>query len=301
MAKKIKKINKSKKIKNNKGKNNKIIKKRIIESRIPQIFFNKINLQLTDIQIKIISHVKENESNLNYFYRDEKNVKLNKEIIEKVKDSCLCRVSDEFGSAVCINNKGYILTCSHAAPPFEYEKSKESLYIFPNGDLVKTLTIEKDEKLDLALLKIIEIYENEKYFKIEKIPEKKFLYSKIKVTPKKENEKVGEKIFCIGNPCFAMYDDYGKFEKNKYKPFWVTFGKIKGYIGDAIYCKKELGPLIHNCWTYWGHSGAPIFNKYGEIVGMHNSWNDKNGDRHGLSLLGIHKFISKFDFLNKCK
>ena len=194
-----------------------------------------------------------------------------------------------------------ILTCSHATPPFEEEESKESLYIFPNGDLVKTLTIEKDEKLDLALLKIIEIYENERYFKIEEIPEKKFIYSKIKVTPKKENEKVGEKIFCIGNPCFAMYDDYGKFEKNKYKPFWVTFGKIKGYIGDAIYCKKELGPLIHNCWTYWGHSGAPIFNKYGEIVGMHNSWNDKNGDRHGLSLLGIHKFISKFDFLNKCK
>lgn len=301
MAKKTKKVISKKIIKKVRGKIKQITIKRTIDSRNNKIFTNKKCLQLTDIQIKIINHVKKNKSNLKYFYKDEKNVKLNKEILEKVKNSCLCRVSDEFGAAVCINNNGYILTCSHAAPPFENEKSKESIYIFPNGDLVKTLTLEKDEKLDLALLKIIEIYENDNFIKIEKMPEKKFIYSKIKISSREENEKIGEKVFCIGNPCFTMYDDYGKLEKNNYQPFWITFGKIKGYIGNGIYCKKELGPLIHNCWTYWGHSGAPIFNNNGEIVGMHNSWNDKNLDRHGNSLLGITKFISKFGFLNKFK
>ena len=61
-------------------------------------------------------------------------MKLYKEILEKVKGSCLCRISDEFGTAVCINKNGYILTCSHAAPPFEDEKNKESIYIFPDGN-----------------------------------------------------------------------------------------------------------------------------------------------------------------------
>ena len=94
-----------------------------------------------------------------------------------------------------------------------------------------------------------------------------------------------------------MIDDCGYLEKNEYKPFWISFGKIKGYMNDSVYCKNDLGPLIHNCWTYWGHSGAPIFNFNGELVGMHNSWNEKNADRHGISLLGIIQFLSKFDFL----
>ena len=44
-------------------------------------------------------------------------------------------------------------------PPFEDDKNKESLYIFPNGEIIKALALEKDDQLDLALLKIIEIYE----------------------------------------------------------------------------------------------------------------------------------------------
>ena len=252
---------------------------------------------LTNIETKIINYVKGNISNLHYYNSDIKFIKSNIESIEKVKGSCLCRISDEFGTAVCINEKGYILTCSHAVPPFEDDKNKECLYIFPNGEIVKTLTLEKDNQLDLALLKITEVYQNEKFIKIEKIPEKKFIYSKIKPTLNKKNEKIGENVFCIGNPCFAMYDDDGKLEKHNYKPFWISFGKIKGYLKDGVYCKNDLGPLIHDCWTYWGHSGAPIFNCNGEIVGMHNSWNEKNADRHGNSLLGIDKFISKFSFL----
>jgi hypothetical protein len=290
-TKKIKENNNSKKINNKKS----TIKKKKIILSIPKNKSNKKKLQLTDIQTKIISNIKSNKSLLNYYYEDIKKIKLNKEIIEKVKESCLCRISDEFGTAVCINEKGYILTCSHAVPPFEDDKTKESLYIFPNGEIVKTLTLEKDNKIDLALLKIIEIYENGNFIKISKFPEKKFIYSKIKEL-KEENEKIGENIFCIGNPCFTMYNDNNKLEKNNYKPFWISFGKIKGYLKDKIYCKNELGPLIHNCWTYWGHSGAPIFNFDGELIGMHNSWNEKNADRHGNSLLGINKFLSKFDF-----
>jgi len=258
-------------------------------------------LNLTKIQKKIISYVKNNSSSLNYHEHSLKNINTNKDLIQKIKSSCLCQVSDFFGSAVCINEKGYILTCAHAAPPFEDDNTKESLYIFPSGQIIKAITIDKDEKIDLALLKISEVYQNKKFIKINENKGKKnlykFPYAKINKAENGLNPKKNEKIFCIGNPGFTMIDDDGYLEHNEYKPFWISFGKIKGYLRDQIYCKNDLGPLIHNCWTYWGHSGAPLFNYEGELIGMHNSWNEKNADRHGNSLLGIIKFLEKFQFL----
>ena len=262
-----------------------------------KVFKKPSKLSLTKIQKKIISYVQQSNSLLNNSYSSERLIKSKKDKIQKIIPSCLCQISDYFGSGVCINKKGYILTCAHAAPPYEDDNTKESLYIFPSGEIIKALTIDKDEKLDLALLKIVEIYKNKKFIKINQ--KNIFPYAKIKTPENNQNEKIRKNIFCIGNPCFTMNDDEGKIENNEYKPFWISFGKIKGYLRDPIYCKNDLGPLIHNCWTYWGHSGAPLFNLEGELIGMHNSWNEKNGDRHGNSLLGINKFLTKNNFLNE--
>ena len=255
----------------------------------------KNTIQFTKIQKRIISLVKRNKSQLNYYESDERMISKNKDLISKIKNSVLCQVSDEFGTAICINEKGYLLTCAHAAPPYEDEKNiNTSIYIFPSGEIIKALTLEKNEKIDLALLKIIEIYKGNKFIKINE--NKKFDF--IKINKDIINNEVSRKnIFCIGNPGFTMYDEEGNLENNEYKPFWISFGKIKKYLKDEVYCTKDLGPLIHNCWTYWGHSGEPLFNFDGNIVGIHNSWNEKNGDRLGVSLLGIIKFISKYDFL----
>ena len=42
--------------------------------------------------------------------------------------------------------------------------------------------------------------------------------------------------------------------------------------------------LQHSCWTYWGHSGAPLFNERGQVVGLHSAWDDRSGIRHGQQL-----------------
>ncbi len=69
----------------------------------------------------------------------------------------------------------------------------------------------------------------------------------ISAIPSQENDQV----FCIGQP-------------DSYPTFYLSKGYTKGYYGnDLIFGTDELGPLKHNCWTYWGHSGAPIINLKG--------------------------------------
>ena len=56
--------------------------------------------------------------------------------------------------------------------------------------------------------------------------------------------------------------------------------------------RASLGRLLHSCWTYWGHSGAPLFDRDGRIVGLHNSWDaDNDGQRHGVDWVRINEFL----------
>jgi len=81
----------------------------------------------------------------------------------------------------------------------------------------------------------------------------------------------------------------------------------------------DIGQLRHNCWTYWGHSGAPIFVPISNttntvsstsittststsntntnntdtlmLIGLHSSWDDQTGTRHGIHIEAIRRFI----------
>ena len=46
--------------------------------------------------------------------------------------------------------------------------------------------------------------------------------------------------------------------------------------------------LQHSCWTYWGHSGAPLFDQHGAVAGLHCAWDDRTGMRHGQKLQYLH-------------
>jgi hypothetical protein len=259
--------------------------------------------KFTKIQKEIVDYVtQDNNSILNYSLNQLKHTDKIFKISFEVKKFCLAKISDEFGSAVCINEKGFILTCAHAAAPIDNSLTitNHFYYIFANGEQVIAETIGLDEDLDLALLRVIEVKINGRFKKLEEFKNKKFPYAKLKQNANLiKNPDKDENVFCIGNPCFAEFENGcgNAYNKNEYKPFWLSKGKIKGYMKDEVYGKFDLGPMIHTCWTYWGHSGAPIFNYNSELVGMHNSWNDKNANRHGISLIGIYQFLSKFDYL----
>ena len=99
---------------------------------------------------------------------------------------------------------------------------------------------------------------------------------------------------------------------------------------------SDIGALIHNCWTYWGHSGGPlislfespsttlsllpqshnlILNKKSNenskndnqsiayisksllpmVGGLHSSWDDTNGNRHGVHIECIWGFFQELE------
>ena len=53
----------------------------------------------------------------------------------------------------------------------------------------------------------------------------------------------------------------------------------------------EIGCLMHDCHTYWGSSGSPLISSAGKLVGMHSSWDDETGMRHGVPLPAIRRFL----------
>jgi len=189
----------------------------------------------------------------------------------KAMEACVHLVQDEFGSGCCITEKGMILTCAHCV-----EEKKEMEIIFPNGEQSKCMVKFLDLSLDCAILLI------EKPVRV---------YPFLKIASMQPIK--GEKLFCIGQPGYFDLESEVEEERTDFYPFYVSEGKVEGYLKDQINGNKKrgLGPLKHSCWTYWGHSGAPIMNTAGELIGLHNSWDDTNGMRHGCSLSTLQQFF----------
>lgn len=192
---------------------------------------------------------------------------------KKSIESSIHLLQDDFGSGFCIDPRGYFLTCFHCV-----EGKLGCKIIFPDGEIEETSVIYKEKSLDLALLKL-------------KNTKKHKLYDYLEISNSLPPE--GTKIFCIGNPCYEDLENEEENIKTDYYPFYLSFGKVIGYTKDKVLgrVKAELGPLKHSCWTYWGHSGAPIIDYSGQVIGVHNSWDDKTCIRHGLSVNTLQEFL----------
>ena len=62
-----------------------------------------------------------------------------------------------------------------------------------------------------------------------------------------------------------------------------------------VHDNSEIGALKHDCWTYWGHSGAPLITaESGEVIGLHSSWDDQTGMRRGISWEALNGFLREW-------
>jgi hypothetical protein len=84
--------------------------------------------------------------------------------------------------------------------------------------------------------------------------------------------------------------------KTNYDVLHVSTGRFRGYAaGQDVHDNSEIGALKHDCWTYWGHSGAPLVERNsGGLVGLHSSWDDETGMRRGVAWEAIKSITDQF-------
>ncbi|PGH07636.1 hypothetical protein GX51_01645 [Blastomyces parvus] len=204
----------------------------------------------------------------------------------------------EAGTAVCIHPAGWLITCAHCFGDTEEEyrsSAKTRWLLLYDGRAVQVECHVWDMKRDLALLKIIAVESddtsaimNDRNSDDNHNRGGSFSY----VTLASCTPAVDTPIICIGQPGSEDLEsttdrktDYGLVE--------ISHGAFRGMIPGADPCdNSEIGTLKHDAWTYWGHSGAPLLNKKdGTLIGLHSSWDDQTGTRHGVPLFAIEIFL----------
>ncbi|KAK4446414.1 trypsin-like cysteine/serine peptidase domain-containing protein [Podospora aff. communis PSN243] len=189
----------------------------------------------------------------------------------------------EAGTAVSIHPSGLLLTCAHciAETSSELDLAKTHYLLFASGTVVAAKCIDWDGKRDLALLRITAAQRGAagELFPSMEIAE--------------EAPKVGTKLLCVGHPVSEDLECEKEGVATGYDVLHVSKGAFRGYAdGQDLHDNEDIGALMHDCWTYWGHSGAPLVEvKTGKLIGVHSSWDDETGMRRGVGIEAIREFV----------
>lgn len=189
-------------------------------------------------------------------------------IIRSVQPACV-KIGN--GSGINISPKGIILTAGHVAKKVNSKLSVE----FPDGKKFIGNCTAYSQYYDLAVVEIVSK---------ESLP-----FAKISETP----PEIGTWVTCIGNP--GSKTPQGELIP-EHTPFYVSVGKIVRFKLDpekGIFGSQQIGRCIYTAWTYWGHSGSPLFNERGNIVAIHNSWENDGRTRNGIPQQVILDFFKQ--------
>ncbi|KAK9777230.1 putative Trypsin-like cysteine/serine peptidase domain-containing protein [Seiridium cardinale] len=198
-------------------------------------------------------------------------------------DATLVFAQNEAGTAVCISPHGLLLTCSHCVADTEAELdgSRMPWLLFHSGNAVAARCVAWDGKRDLALLQIVAAQPDPLGLAFPDV----LIES---TTP-----GVGSQVVCVGHPGSEDLEAVQPGIRTNYDVLHVSTGVYHGCAeGQDVQDNSEIGALMHDAWTYWGHSGAPIFcMKSGHIIGLHSSWDDETGMRRGIALEALQQFL----------
>jgi hypothetical protein len=182
------------------------------------------------------------------------------------------------------------LTCAHCFGDDgeEYEVAEKRRWLlFYTGQAVLVECRVWDARRDLALLKVIAVESL-----ITRTTDSAPVFSFLKVD--EGNPRVGLKVLCIGQPGRDDLEAEGN-RKTKYNLIEISEGRFRGMVkGQDPQDNGEIGSLMHDAWTYWGHSGAPIISsERGSLVGIHSSWDDQTAMRHGIPGVAVKGFLKE--------
>ncbi len=170
------------------------------------------------------------------------------------------------GTGVNLRASGLVLTAAHVVD--DHRDGRVSV-LFPDGVTAWGRVSAFDDARDLALVELVGMTD---------LP-----FAPIARVAAVE----GSEVIVIGMP--GKRTPSG--EATGYQPWHVSSGEIRGFLPDRADGDQHLGRAKHDAWTYWGHSGSPLFDTRGAIVALHNSWDSKTAMRHAVPWEAIVKFL----------
>lgn len=103
---------------------------------------------------------------------------------------------------------------------------------------------------------------------------------------------VDSALVCIGHPGSEDLEASTSGIATDYDVLEISSGRFRGLAnGQDPQDNSEIGALQHDCWTYWGQSGAPLIDGQGRLIGLHSSWDDETGMRRGVALQAVRAFL----------
>ena len=191
----------------------------------------------------------------------------------------------EAGTAVCVSAGGLLLTCAHcvAETPKDFEAAREHWLLFASGRAVRARCVAWDPKRDLALLMVTAAQPGDAGAAA---------FPCLAVARAAPALSAG--LVCVGHPRGEDLAAARPGARPLYDILHVSTGAYRGLAaGQDAQDNSEIGALMHDCWTYWGHSGAPLVErKTGQLVGLHSSWDDATGVRRGVALEALREFLA---------
>lgn len=204
--------------------------------------------------------------------------------------STLIFAQHEAGTAVCIDARGWMLTCAHCfgETDQEWRAHRRKWLLCYTGLAVQVECRVWDARRDLALAKVIRIEAPEELS--SRHPTTPVFAS----VPLSTSQSTTAPIICIGQPGADDLESAAP-RKTAYDLIEISRGRLCGTIPNVDpQDNSEIGALKHDAWTYWGHSGAPLLRRVdGSLLGLHSSWDDSTAMRHGVPLIAIKEFLSE--------
>lgn len=198
-------------------------------------------------------------------------------------DATLVFAQEEAGTAVCISPHGVLLTCSHCVAESAKDLDWAKVYwlLFASGEVVAARTVAWDGRRDLAALVIVGATGG--------TAQASFPFMRRSPTAPKTQTR----LLCVGHPGSEDLEASIPGVQTNYDTLVLSTGIFRGLAsGQDPQDNSEIGALMHTCWTYWGHSGAPLVDrKTGALVGLHSSWDDETGMRRGVAWEALNEFL----------
>lgn len=176
--------------------------------------------------------------------------------------------------------------------------------LFASGCIVQAKTIKWDPRRDLALLHIIaaQLAPTTSHFDrtVSSLPQPRrstpILFPSLSLSPKTPSS-LRAPLLCVGHPGSEDLEVGRPGVATGYDVLHISEGRFRGYAkGQDVHDNSEIGALKHDCWTYWGHSGAPLIEvKSGDLVGLHSSWDDQTAMRRGVGWEAIRAFLDEYE------